>query len=52
MPVAAIHTVAQAEARKKLVREKLLQSIGGLPDYHGPLNARVDGSHPGGWLCD
>ncbi|MGO8792822.1 MAG: acetylxylan esterase [Terriglobia bacterium] len=41
--VAAIHTVAEAEARKKVVREKLLQSIGGLPDYHGPLNARVVG---------
>ena len=41
--VAAIHTVAEAEARKKVVREKLLKSIGGLPDYHGPLNARVAG---------
>jgi cephalosporin-C deacetylase-like acetyl esterase len=41
--VAAIHTVAGAEARKKVVRQKLLKSIGGLPHYHGPLNARVVG---------
>jgi hypothetical protein len=38
-----IHTVAQAEQRKKLVRGKLLEDLGGLPDYKGPLNARITG---------
>jgi len=40
-----IHTVAEADRRKQLVRQKLLESLGGLPDYHGPLNARVTGTH-------
>ena len=39
----AIHTIAQAESRKKLVRKTLLEDIGGLPDYTGPLNARITG---------
>jgi cephalosporin-C deacetylase-like acetyl esterase len=41
--IAEIHTVADAERRKKLVRERLLEILGGLPDYHGPLNPRVTG---------
>ena len=41
--VRAIHSKAQAEARKVRTREALLKSIGGLPDYQGPLNARVSG---------
>jgi cephalosporin-C deacetylase-like acetyl esterase len=41
--IAEIHTVADAERRKKLVREKLLEILGGLPDYRGPLNPRVTG---------
>jgi hypothetical protein len=41
--VAAIHTVSEAESRKTEVREKILRLIGGLPDYAGPLNARVTG---------
>jgi len=41
--IATIHTVAEAEARKKWVRQTLLDILGGLPDYHGPLNARVTG---------
>jgi len=41
--IAEIHTVADAERRKKLVRERLLEILGGLPDYNGPLNARVTG---------
>jgi dienelactone hydrolase len=41
--IAAIHTVAEAERRKKWVRENLLDLLGGLPDYHGPLNARITG---------
>ena len=41
--VASIHTVSDAESRKTEVREKILRLIGGLPDYAGPLNARVTG---------
>ncbi|HVH70489.1 MAG TPA: hypothetical protein VNB49_05190, partial [Candidatus Dormibacteraeota bacterium] len=39
--IAAIRSVAEAERRKKWVYETLLDILGGLPDYHGPLNARV-----------
>src|SRR6266852_3790348 len=42
--IAKIHTVADAELRKGLVRRKVLDLIGGLPDYKGPLNARITGS--------
>ena len=38
-----IHTVADAERRKQTVRKKLLELLGGLPDYKGPLNAKVTG---------
>ncbi|HEV2174186.1 MAG TPA: hypothetical protein VGR71_11490, partial [Nitrospira sp.] len=38
-----IHTVADAERRKQKVRETLLDLLGGLPDYHGPLNPRITG---------
>lgn len=38
-----IHTIAQAEQRKQEVRAKLLEVLGGLPDYRGPLHARVTG---------
>ncbi|MGD0921505.1 MAG: acetylxylan esterase [Terriglobia bacterium] len=41
--IAEIHTVADAERRKRLVRARLLEILGGLPDYHGPLNPRVTG---------
>jgi dienelactone hydrolase len=41
--IAGIHTTADAEARKKFVRAKLFELIGGLPNYSGPLNARVTG---------
>lgn len=41
--VDAIHTVPQANERKKEVRAKMLEALGGLPDYKGPLNARVTG---------
>src|SRR6266852_4863879 len=41
--IAAIHTKADADARKQWVRAKLLEILGGLPDYRGPLNARVTG---------
>ena len=41
--IAAIHTVAQAEQRKQFVRKELLDDLGGLPDYHGPLNPKITG---------
>src|SRR5258706_7891045 len=41
--VKAVQSVAQAEARKRWVRAKILELIGGLPDYNGPLNSRVTG---------
>src|SRR5262249_37291471 len=41
--IAAVRTVADAERRKELVRRKILDALGGLPDYAGPLNARVTG---------
>jgi len=41
--IAGTHTVAEAERRKQVVREKLLEMIGGLPDYRGPLNPRITG---------
>src|SRR5262245_22366209 len=39
--VAAIRDMAAAQARQKQVRERILSLIGGLPEYRGPLNARV-----------
>jgi dienelactone hydrolase len=39
--VAAIHDTAAAQARQKQVRERILSLIGGLPEYRGPLNARI-----------
>ena len=42
--IAGIRTVAHAEARKKVVREKLMAIMGGLPDYNGPLHAKVTGT--------
>jgi len=41
--IASIRTVADAEQRKKIVRAKILEVLGGLPSYDGPLNARVTG---------
>jgi cephalosporin-C deacetylase-like acetyl esterase len=42
--IAQVQTVAQAEQRKQWVRNQILQALGGLPDYTGPLNARLTGS--------
>jgi len=42
--VAAIQTKAGADRRQSMVRAKLSELIGGLPDYSGPLHARVTGS--------
>src|SRR5437773_639338 len=41
--IAQIRTVSDAEHRKQVVREKILQILGGLPDYNGPLHARITG---------
>lgn len=41
--ISEIHTVAQADHRKQIVRAEILKDLGGLPDYSGPLNARVTG---------
>jgi cephalosporin-C deacetylase-like acetyl esterase len=41
--LAAIHTTNAADLRKAFVRAKILELIGGLPDYNGPLNAKVTG---------
>ncbi len=42
--IASLRTPAQAAERQKAVRAKVLELIGGLPDYEGPLNARATGS--------
>lgn len=41
--IAEIRTTADAERRRQWVRAKILEIIGGLPDYRGPLNARITG---------
>src|SRR5712692_7553581 len=38
-----IHTVADAERRKRKLRATLLELLGGLPDYNGPLNPKITG---------
>jgi len=51
--IAGIRTVADAEDRKKMVRQKILKAMGGLPSYTGPLNARVTGSiHADGFVIE
>src|SRR5947208_11335249 len=41
--IAQIRTVSDAERRKQVVREEILQILGGLPDYNGPLHASIAG---------
>jgi hypothetical protein len=41
--ISEVRTVADAERRKKAVRETLLEILGGLPDYNGPLNPKITG---------
>ena len=43
LAIGQIHTKADAERRQKWVREKLIELMGGLPDYKGPLNAKITG---------
>ncbi len=42
--IAGIVDTRAAEARKTAVRAKILELLGGLPTYDGPLNARVTGT--------
>jgi cephalosporin-C deacetylase-like acetyl esterase len=42
--IAAIRSQAEAARRRQLVRQKVLALIGGLPNYHGPLNTRPAGT--------
>jgi cephalosporin-C deacetylase-like acetyl esterase len=41
--IAKIDTRQKAAERNRVVRAKILELIGGLPDYRGPLNARILG---------
>src|SRR5437762_8132300 len=41
--IARITNTADAAQRQAYVRAKVLELIGGLPDYAGPLNARITG---------
>ena len=41
--IARIHTPEQARQRQERVRAKVLELIGGIPDYSGPLHASVKG---------
>ena len=41
--MARIRTPKAATQRQEFVRHKLIELIGGIPDYNGPLNARVTG---------
>lgn len=42
--IKAVRTREQAVARQQAVREKVLTLMGGLPDYNGPLHAKVTGT--------
>lgn len=41
--ISEIHSTADAERRKRWVRRQMLDDMGGLPDYHGALSARITG---------
>ena len=41
--IAKIRSVSEAKVRQAWVRAKILELLGGLPDYNGPLNVRVTG---------
>jgi dienelactone hydrolase len=44
--IAGVKDTAGADARKKVVRERVLSLIGGLPEYGGPLRPRVTKTTP------
>ncbi len=41
--IAKVRTTADAERRNEYTRAKILELIGGLPDYAGPLNPQMTG---------
>src|SRR5213594_2930490 len=41
--IARLKSPEDVERRKKIVRDKILRLIGGLPEYRGPLNVRDSG---------
>ncbi|TAM81968.1 MAG: hypothetical protein EPN47_11250 [Acidobacteria bacterium] len=41
--ISEIHSTADAERRKQWVRKQMLDDMGGLPGYRGPLKARITG---------
>ncbi len=45
--IAQIHTKAEADQRKAMVHQKLLQLVGGLPDRHGTPAVKTFGTMPG-----
>jgi cephalosporin-C deacetylase-like acetyl esterase len=45
--MADVRTRTDAESRKQQVRKKIVDLIGGLPDFHGPLNTRQFGTVTG-----
>jgi hypothetical protein len=51
--IADIRDTATAEKRKQYVRAKVLELLGGLPDYRGPLNPVVTRTHDrGGFIVE
>src|SRR5579872_227231 len=51
--IAQIRTVNDAERHKKLVCEKMMRVLGGLPEYNGPLNPRITGTiHADGYSIE
>ncbi|MDP2999783.1 MAG: acetylxylan esterase [Bryobacterales bacterium] len=42
--LAQVRTREDMERRKKMIREKILRLVGGLPDYRGPLNTKQAGT--------
>ena len=45
--MAQIQTPEQARERQKFVRQKVLELIGAIPEYSGPLHARITGRKNG-----
>ncbi|MFN7936450.1 MAG: acetylxylan esterase [Bryobacteraceae bacterium] len=51
--IAAVRTPEDAARRKEFVRGQILQSLGGLPAYKGPLNAKITGRiEAGGYVIE
>lgn len=51
--VQAVHTLSEARQQQQWVRRRVLEIMGGLPSYRGPLNARTLGRlQAGGYTID